>query len=95
MNGNKAKYHKVEKTLKEECIRHNALACYISPKENESNTQTFTRRRKIKSDLKKHKDFTVRSTVVYKQQQIESARLAATLSIPSSPIRRKSPPKKE
>ena len=96
MSEKNAKYHNVENALKEECIKSDALFCYTNnlPKVNESGKQTQSRRNRIKRELNKHINFVERSTVVLKQQEIESARLAATLTIPSSPIHEKSPPKK-
>ena len=83
----------LEKKLKEECSHYNALACYIEPKENETKNETKTRRRRIKSDLKKHKDLIVRSTVVLDKQKKQSKTYASSLTIPTSPIRQKPPDK--
>ena len=97
MSGKNAKYHNVENDLKKECIKYDALVCCYNknlPKENETAGQTKSRRSRIRRELNKYKKLHERSTVVYKQQEIESARLAATLTIPSSPAREKYPPKK-
>lgn len=105
MNGYKARSKKAEDALREECIKYNALDYYNNnlPKPNENATQTDTRRRRIRKELKRCKDQIERSTVVLEQQKVESARLTkehlAKISlhddetIPSSPPR--SPPKKK